>query len=63
MIRMLLLIGLMGCRPPEPPASGARTLSILAMNDWHAAFGERRKTGKVQRVHKVQWLVLPAAAS
>ena len=43
--RLLLLAGLLGCRPPVPSGAGARRVSLLAMNDWHAAFGERETAG------------------
>ena len=42
MKRLLLCVGAgLGCRPPVVPATGERSVTILAMNDWHAAFGER----------------------
>lgn len=34
-----------GCRPPPAPEPEVRTLTVLAMNDWHAAFGERETAG------------------
>lgn len=38
----LCLLGLLSaCRPPVAPEAGRRSVTILAMNDWHAAFGER----------------------
>ena len=43
MNRVLLLTALVGCVPPQPPTGGTRRISILAMNDWHAAFGERER--------------------
>lgn len=39
--RLLLLAGLLGCQPPVSSGAPSRRVSLLAMNDWHAAFGER----------------------